>query len=285
MTQPQTDPARDDEREAERRALTRSAIFSLCVLLVFLVVDALSITTEMRWSGEAPGHLPWIQEGTAILTMVIALPIALWTGHRFPVERGRLTGSLPAHLAGLLAYATIQMGLMFAIREALWPVLYNHPYTVDGSWADVFVYELRKQAVAYIGFQAILAADMALERARMEARAAQTEAQTRHRITLKCGGRVRLLEADGFLAAKAAGNYVEARFGDREHLARMTLAELEHLLVDAGVAAVRVHRSWLVNRAAIAEIVPTGEGDVALVLTDGTELPGSRRYRDRLEAA
>ncbi|MEA1940828.1 MAG: LytTR family DNA-binding domain-containing protein [Pseudomonadota bacterium] len=285
MTQTQTDPARRAEHDAERRALTRATVFSLCVLLVFLVVDALSIATEMRWSGHAPGSLPWVQEGTAIFAIMIALPVALWTGHRFPVERGRLARALPAHLAGLLVYAAVQIGLMFTIREAIWPMLYARPYTVDGSWADVFVYEFRKQAVAYIGFQAILAADMALERARMEARAARTEAQTRHRITLKTGGRVRLLEAEGFVSAKAAGNYVEAHFGEREHLARMTLTELERLLAEAGVDAVRVHRSWLVNRTSIAEIVPTGEGDVTLVLGNGMRIPGSRRYRDRLETA
>ena len=51
---------------------------------------------------------------------------------------------------------------------------------------------------------------------------------------------------------------------------------------EAGVDAVRTHRSFLVNRAAITETVPTGEGDVRILLSDGSEVPGSRRYREGL---
>ena len=32
-------------------------------------------------------------------------------------------------------------------------------------------------------------------------------------------------------------------------------------------------------------VVPTGEGDVTLTLSNGDRIPGSRRYRDRLDVA
>jgi DNA-binding LytR/AlgR family response regulator len=91
--------------------------------------------------------------------------------------------------------------------------------------------------------------------------------------------------ANDFTSARAAGNYVEVRFGNGQHLARTTLTDLEKLLTEAGIDARRVHRSWLINHACLAEITPTGEGDVTLTLADGQRVPGSRRYRDRLEAA
>lgn len=270
------------ERGAERRALRRAAAWSTALVLALYVLNSLSISTEMRWGGERAGHLPWVQEGTAILAVLAGLPLALWLGHRFPLERGRLRLSLPAHAAGMLVYALVQIGLMMGSRELLWPVLYGRGYMVDGHWADVFVYEFRKQALVYAGFQIILAVNLALERRRLEAAAARVEARTSHRITLKSGGRSFYPDAANFLAAQAAGNYVEARFGGREILARMTLTELHALLTEAGVDAVRTHRSFLVNRAAIAETVPTGEGDVRIVLSDGSEVPGSRRYRESL---
>ena len=119
----------------------------------------------------------------------------------------------------------------------------------------------------------------------LEAEVARAEARQTHRLTLKCGGRTLRIAADEFRAAQAAGNYVEIRLAGGEHLARSTLTELERQLSEAGIDAVRVHRSWLVNRDAIREIAPTGEGDVAITLDTGAKVPGSRRYRDRLDAA
>jgi len=72
-------------------------------------------------------------------------------------------------------------------------------------------------------------------------------------------------------AAKKLAALVEARFGEREHLARMTLSELDNLLREAGIDAVRVHRSWLVNRDMITE---TGLGFYALADRDTDEAMG-----------
>lgn len=280
------DAAHLAEREAERRALVRASVISVGMILTFYMVNSLSIMTEFRWSGsERPAHFAWVQEGTAIFAMLVGLPLAMWLGHRFPIEPGRLRSSLAVHAGGLIVYSLIQITLMFVIRFAIWPGLFGNEYSVSGTWSDVYVYEFRKQMMAYIAFQMILSTDMTLERARLAARAARTEAQTQHRITLRCGGTVRLLEAAGFERARAAGNYVEARFSGRDHLARMTMAELERLLAAADLNVVRVHRSWLINRDLVTEIAPTGEGDVMLTLTTGEQVPGSRRYRERLQAA
>ncbi len=70
--------------------------------------------------------------------------------------------------------------------------------------------------------------------------------------------------------------------GGTMHLARATLASIERQLEDAGARAARVHRSWIVNTDQIVKTEPTGEGDVRIEMTDGTIIPGSRRYRDRL---
>jgi DNA-binding LytR/AlgR family response regulator len=82
--------------------------------------------------------------------------------------------------------------------------------------------------------------------------------------------------------AKAADNYVEVKANGVTHLARMTLAALETQLRLAGIDAVRVHRSYVVNRAWISEIIPSGDGDFRIRMSDGSELRGSRRYRENL---
>ena len=65
-------------------------------------------------------------------------------------------------------------------------------------------------------------------------------------------------------------------------LARMTLSALEELLRRAGVSVIRVHRSRIVNRAKVREVLPTRNGDFVVRLLDGTEVRGSRRYREIL---
>lgn len=273
------------EAQAERRALRNAALVCLGVTLTVYVINALSISTEFDRAGRAiaPGY-PWILEGTAITAMIAGLPVVLWFGHRFRFEPGRWKIALAGHLAGLLIYALIQVGLMSALRGVFWPPLLGMPYDPGDTALGVFVYEFRKQAGIYAGFQFVIGVARHVEHLRLETSAARSEARTHRRITLKCGGRTFHPDASAFVYARAAGNYVEARFAAREHLARITLTELEALLREAGVDAVRSHRSVLVNRDRIAEIVPTGEGDVTIRLDEGSELPGSRRYRAGLDA-
>lgn len=273
------------ERHAERTAVRHTALICAGTLLITYVINSLSLTNEIEWgSGNNPGSLPWVQEGTAILAILLALPLVLWLGIRFPLEPGRWRVNLVIHCGGALLYSLIQVNLMMTLRFSIWDMIYGHPYSYDGTAVEMFIYEFRKQAATYAGFQIILAASRAVEQLKLEAAAAQSDARTSHRVTLRCGGRVMRLPASEFTSARAAGNYVEVRFGTGQHLARTTLTDLEKLLCEAGLDARRVHRSWLINHACLTEIAPTGEGDVTLTLSDGQTIPGSRRYRDRLAA-
>ena len=273
------------QHKAERAGIRNAALLCVSLILVAYVVNALSITSEIEWNHRSsPASLPWIQEGTAILAMLAALPLVIWLGARFPLEPGRWQFNLAVHCAGVLVYALIQVNLMMTLRFTIWDIIYGHPYSYSGSALEMFIYEFRKQAASYLGFQFILATSLGIEQLKLEAAAAQSDARTNHRITLRCGGRVIRLPASEFTSAQAAGNYVEVRFGASQHLARTPLTDLEKLLREAGIDAVRVHRSWLINQACLTEIVPTGEGDVTITLADGQSVPGSRRYRDRLTA-
>lgn len=284
MTQ-QSSPILAVEQEADRRAFLRAALFCVAVVTIVYVVNSLSITTELaRGNSSRPASFPWILEGTAVAAMLIQIPLILWVGTAVPLERGRWRAALGAHILAVLVYGVLQIALMSGFRALLWPLIYDRPFSYGDSLMGTFIYEFRKQAAAYLGFQLILATSRTLERLRLEARAARHEARSTQRITLKCGGRSFYPDAADFTVARAAGNYVEAQFGGREILARMTLGELEGLLHDAQIDAVRIHRSFLVNRAAITEVTPTGEGDVVITLTGGAQVPGSRRYRPALRA-
>ncbi len=287
MTHPGPPHNRADsvERKAERAGVRNAALICIGSVLLIYVINSLSLSNEIEWDrGTEPPSLPWIQEGTAIIAILAGLPLILWLGQRFPLEPGRWRRNLAIHCAGVLIYALLQVNIMMTLRFAIWEGVYGHAYSYDGSALDMFIYEFRKQAATYLAFQLVLSTSLGIEQLKLEAAAAHSDARTNHRITLRCGGRVMRLPASEFTSARAAGNYVEVRFGAGQHLARTTLTDLEKLLIEAGVDAVRVHRSWLINRACLTQIAPTGEGDVTITLANGETVPGSRRYRDRLAA-
>jgi two-component system LytT family response regulator len=135
----------------------------------------------------------------------------------------------------------------------------------------------------------------ALERARLVVRGARgedTRAQLagvlaelaggrNDRILVKEKGRVFFLRVDEIDWIESAGNYVRVHAGSENHLLRQTMTELERRL-DAG-RFVRIHRTALVNIERIRELQPLFHGEYTVVLTDGTRLTLSRRYRDRLQ--
>lgn len=275
------------DRAAERRAWLMACQIAWVTLATYLVIASLSIETELERDGDiAPPLFAWALEGSSVIVTALIVPGIMWLGLKAPLEPGRWLTSVPVHIGGFFVYLALHLVGMVLLREAIWIVFYGGEYEFFyGRPLREIVYEMRKDMGTYLGYQIIVAISRAMQQYRLEAEAARREARSGHRLTLKCGGRTLMLDAATFHSARAAGNYVEVRAGTGEHLARMTLAELERQLREAGVEAVRVHRSWLVNRDRIAEIVPTGEGDVTLTLTNGEQVPGSRRYRDRLDVA
>jgi DNA-binding LytR/AlgR family response regulator len=171
---------------------------------------------------------------------------------------------------------------MILVRKALFIVLLGEPYTFFGDVLRESFYEYRKDAATYATFVLMLHLFRSVAEYKREAEAARLDAKKGGRITLKSGGRRIILDASAVEWARAADNYVEVKANNASHLARITLAALEAQLRLAGVDAARVPRSYVVNQARISEIIPSGDGDFRIRMSDGSELRGSRRYRDNL---
>jgi len=84
------------------------------------------------------------------------------------------------------------------------------------------------------------------------------------------------------IAIQAESNYARFHLEQRNHLARISLAQLERRLEPSRF--VRIHRSWIVNVDHLERQEPAGHGDLRLTMRGGLEVSLSRRYRDRLEA-
>ena len=276
-----TDP-RGDDRAADRTTFLWTAAF----LLAGLVVTILSTATEIqRYDQDASIAKYIIFEGTGYLFFLALFPVIGWVVTLATPGQQPWRQVLPVHFAASLALAAVHISLFVAARKILMPVFYGEPYVFTDNLPREFIYEYRKSALAYCIVVVAITFGRELQQQRRELAAIRDEARKSQRLTLKCGGRTIFVNAADIVWVKSASNYVEVMAGGAPHLARATLASVERQLSDAGAQAIRVHRSWIVNADQIVKTEPTGEGDVKIEMKDGTIVPGSRRYRDRLPSA
>ena len=102
-------------------------------------------------------------------------------------------------------------------------------------------------------------------------------------IRLQDGEKMVLVPRESLLHVRAQGDYVMLYFKDRTRLIRSTLKAVEaRLPVDDFK---RVHRSSIVNVKAIRELRPAPRGAATLILSNQSELPVSRSFREALQEA
>jgi DNA-binding LytR/AlgR family response regulator len=102
------------------------------------------------------------------------------------------------------------------------------------------------------------------------------------RLTAKRGQRIYLLDPREVQWFEADGELVLARAGSHRYVVSRTLAELEAVLDPR--TFFRSHRSFIVNLAAIGEIIPEDSGNYRIMMrdTERTAVPLSRRQARRL---
>ena len=272
------DPRSDDSKADHLTFFWVTAFF-----VAFLVVDILSQLTEnARFNLDLDPFKYAIYEISSVSVIItlfwgIARAVTLAT----PGERS-WTHVIAVHAAASFAFSAIHISAMVAIRKLAFITFYGEPYIFTDNILREFVYEYRKDVLSYSLIAFFITFGRQLAQKQRELAAAREDAKKSHRLTLKCGGRSIFVDASDVIWAKSASNYVEVKTPAAEHLARATLASIERQLGDAGANAMRVHRSWIVNADYISRIEPTGEGDVKIVMKNGAIVPGSRRYRDKL---
>jgi len=102
------------------------------------------------------------------------------------------------------------------------------------------------------------------------------------RFAVRKRGKEIMVEVADIDWVEAAGNYAVLHVGGETLEIRSTLTKLEGELDPKRF--VRVHKSYVVNVARIAEVTPWISGDWRIRLQDGAEVNLSRRYRQRFEA-
>ncbi|MEW6364926.1 MAG: LytTR family DNA-binding domain-containing protein [Acidobacteriota bacterium] len=101
------------------------------------------------------------------------------------------------------------------------------------------------------------------------------------RVIVKSAGRITPVKVADIERIKAANQYLELKVGDREHLVRQSMDQMESML-DPG-KFMRIHRSVIVNIDCVRELQPWGKSQYAVILRNGERFVSSRGYRNNLQ--
>lgn len=241
------------------------------LLATFAVVNALTVAHDWAAMGRPlPFWEPLVWETSSIVVILAVAPAFMtFTRKVWPLDPP-LIRALGLHLLALLTFSLLHVVGMGALRWAVYAAL-GDEYSPLGPLAD-FLYEFRKDALAYIGFVALFVGWRTLRASSAPAAPAVPEV-----VEVRDGARRRFVPLSEVVWIEAAGNYVELHCGSRPILHRAALSDMERQLHGAGF--VRIHRSRLVRRGAVAQVESRPSGDYVVRLSDGRELAGSRRYR------
>ncbi len=266
------------------KARTRDPlIYSIAVIT--LVIAAINVSIKLSDAAGFGAPLVWqnpvTTEYSSVAALILILPLLFAFFDTRPLSLNNWHQQLLPYIAASLLFSLAHVFLMVGMRIAVWPLLFDAPYRFFAGGPGALLYEYQKDLVTFATFLLIAQ----LQRQMIAARAAGQQPKPSEPVTLKSGAATILLQPQEFLLAKSAGNYAEVTSLSGTQLARITLRELEATLQAHGCDAVRVHRSTIVNRAAIMETTPIAGGDLMVKLRGGDSLRASRRYKDRLASA
>ena len=268
---------------AQRRLALAFGLGFLAVLLAVGVANATSMVADFAAAGTpvTAAHI-WLFEASSILAWLSEVPAIWWLVLRIKRWWPRWWW-IAAALAGFTVIGSAwHIGLMVALRKAVYLAQGEH-YTFTMGVDNPWLYEYRKDVASILQFAGLaLIGQWLIARAGDVPPPATAATEPVRTLAVADGATTHHVPVDQIDRVTAAGNYVEVGWRGRTLLHRATLTAVE---AELGAGFVRIHRSQIVRRAAIRRVENDRSGDFTIVLDDGAELRGSRRYRSGLTAA
>ena len=264
------------------------AIAAICTMNVFTV-----LANYARDGASLAWWKPVLWEFSSALLLWTLIPFIARLYRLAPITSRTWRWAVPLHLAVTPVFSLVHVGGMVLLRKLGYALMHLH-YDFGAWWPD-WIYEYRKDLVAYVlilaGLQAFRIYRLWLE-SQTAAPPAPTEAPSAveepaapetgplERLVVKKLNREFILNTADIERIDADGNYVTIHAQGATWPLRESLSGLERKLDPKRFA--RVHRAHIVNLDRIREIQPWDSGDYRIVLADGSYVNFSRRYRSRL---
>ena len=295
-----------------RRWIERAAWAAL--LIGSAVANTITVNLDLR-RARLPVDIwePAVWEFSSALVWIALVPLLVRAADTKPLRWGLLRRHLPWHLLFALMTSLAHVLGMVALRKLAYAARGAH-YDFD-NWPLELFYEALKDVRSYAfillivgayrlfvwrwqGEASVLAEPPALSEPlppglppsglsapeplppERSAPGPSASPDRPERLLVKKLGKEFLLPMEEIEWVQACGNYVNLRRQQHDYPLRSSLGAFEQRLDPA--AFVRVHRSYLVRLSLIDTIEPTEAGDAHLRLRDGSRVPCSRTYLERL---
>ena len=272
--------------EQQRSILWKHVAVWAVLLTVSVFAHAhVELANEARRGEPASFGRAFAVEVCSHLVVAALLPVLYWMHRRWPVRDG--ARNLAIHVAGLVPFSIVHTLGMAALRLLWFSGILGEDYTFPLT-IDRLTFEFAKDIVNYGMLSAatellrhLIGRPQPSEVAAPAAAATPSNALP-ERFAVRKRGKEIMVEVADIDWIEAAGNYAVLHVGGETLEIRSSLTRLEGELDPKRF--VRVHKSYVVNVARIAEVTPWISGDWRIRLQDGAEVNLSRRYRQRFEA-
>jgi len=281
----------------------RPLLYAWLIYAVFLLLNN-SIEANTVWLEHSRDPLntldwwePWLWEISSAFSTLLLAPLLFLSFDRQPLRFGQPLQQCVWHFGVSLVFCLAHVTLMVGMRELV------YGWTGDdydfGPIARELWYEYRKDVWGYLnllvtyqliamvwrrvrGEASVLAPTESMAQAAEWPAAGEPQAKPLHHLLVKKLDKEFLLEVSAIEYLEACGNYVNLHSQGRIYPLRSTLANLIEQLGTQGFG--RVHRSFAVNHAFVAELSYEPSGDGEIRLKSGVTVPLSRRYKEDFRA-
>lgn len=251
--------------------LTPLMVVAAGAFAVIFVNITSSMMEDMARGASSHWAEPLVLELSSYVLILVLAPVVGRAIAIAPPRADEMVQTIGVHLGFSVLFSLGHVLGMVAIRMLVfWAGGYRYGFFDDGILLPL-LYEWRKDLLAYTAIAGVYW--FFQQRAERPPPAKPQDP----RIELRDGKAVAFVAPADIHWIEAAGNYINFHCAGQSRLIRGTISAWEERLVPLGF--VRIHRSRLVNRAAITTIKPNASGDYEVTLKSGEVLAGSRRYR------
>jgi hypothetical protein len=287
----------------DRHSRLYACLLVFAYVMINNTINATSDWMEATRDGRTP-HIelwePFVWEYTSAISTFILIPLLFLYFQRFPLSFHGVLKQVGVHFAASVAFSFSHTGLMVGLRKLAYATV-ERGYDF-GNLSTELLYEYRKDAWGYLLFMVLYHGyQFIYSRLKGEAKLIYqqpSQSLNEQSVLVDEPANDETLEAPEHLLVKkldkeflvkvedidwleSSGNYVNLHCQGRIYPLRATLKGLLSRLDDSGFC--RVHRSAGVNINKVASIAPNSNGDATILLSSGSEVVMSRRYRDEFK--
>ena len=266
----------------------RPLVIGFLVLLTLINITVLATSNLMDYERNGiPLHTwePFVWEASSQVVILLLIFFVAWCVEKFPMHYGKMRQHALMHMLCSVVFSVIHIASMVGIREFVYKGM-NATYEF-GPWLEGFVYEYRKDLKTYwmivagIYLYRYFVRQLQGEASLLAEGEDQPVPEQVDKLLVKKKGKEFIIKLQDVTSIEAGGNYVYIQAKGQTYPLRETMSRMEQRL--QGSRFQRVHRSYLVNLDAIKHIETLESGEHQIELTDGREVPLSRRYRNSLK--